>query len=53
MKRSEALKLRRHIEDAVQSLTDAAALEAVVLYQVWKSGIDYSTGHKVQHTGRL
>lgn len=53
MKRSEALKLRKHIEDAVQSLTDAAALEAVVLYQVWKSGVSYAAGYKVQDSGRL
>ena len=35
MKRSEALNLRKHIENAVQSLPDAAALAAVVLH-LWK-----------------
>lgn len=53
MKRSEALNLRKHIEDAVQSLPDAAALEAVVLHPVWKAGIAYSAGYKAQHSGRL
>ena len=53
MKRSEALNLRKHIEDAVQSLHDAAALEAVVLHKVWKAGVDYSAGYKVQHGGKL
>ena len=45
MKRSEALNLRKHIEDAVQSLPDAAALEAVVLHPVWKVDIAYSARH--------
>ena len=53
MKRSEALNLRKHIENAVQSLPDAAALEAVVLHPVWKAGIAYSAGYKAQHSGRL
>lgn len=53
MKRSEALNLRKHIENAVQSLPDAAALEAVVLHPVWKAGIAYSVGYKAQHNGRL
>ena len=53
MKRSEALNLRKHIENAVQSLPDAAALEAVVLHPVWKAGIAYSVGYEAQHNGRL
>ena len=53
MKRSEALNLRKHIENAVQSLPDAAALEAVVLHPVWKAGIAYSAGYKAQHNGML
>ena len=53
MKRSEALNLRKHIENAVQSLPDADALEAVVLHPVWKAGIAYSAGYKAQHNGRL
>ena len=53
MKRSEALNLRKHIEDAVQSLPDASALEAVVLHPVWKAGIAYTAGYKVQYGGKL
>ena len=53
MKRSEALNLRKHIEDTVQSLSDAAALEAMVLHPVWKFGISYTVGYKTQHSGKL
>ena len=53
MKRSEALNLRKHIENAVQSLPDTAALEAVVLYPVWKAGIAYTVGYKAQYSGKL
>lgn len=53
MRKSEALKLRRHIETAVQSLPDSEALEAVTLYPEWAAGVDYSTGHKVQRGGKL
>ena len=59
MKRSEALNLRKHIEDAVQSLPDAAALEAVVLHPVWngligqtvdKAGFRFIYGGKLYKT---
>ena len=53
MRKSEALKLRHHIETAVQSLPDSEALEAVTLYPEWAAGVDYSTGHKVQRGGKL
>lgn len=53
MRKSEALKLRHHIETAVQSLPDSEALEAVTLYQEWAAGVDYSAGYKVQHGGKL
>ena len=53
MRKSEALKLRYHIETAVQSLADSDALEAVTLYPEWAAGVDYSTGYKVQHGGKL
>ena len=53
MKRSEALNLRKRIEDAVQSLPGAAALEAVILHPVWKFGISYTVGYKTQHSGKL
>ena len=53
MRKSEALKLRHHIETAVQSLPDSEALEAVTLYPEWAAGVDYSTGYKVQYLGKL
>ena len=48
-----ARKLRPIIEQAAQSLDDRTALSAVSLYPTWSAGVDYSTGHKVQHGGRL
>ena len=53
MRKSEALKLRRHIENAVQSLPDSEALEAVTLYPDWAAGQDYPVGFKVQRGGAL
>ena len=53
MRKSEAIKLRRHIETAVQSLPDNESLEAVTLYPEWAAGVDYSTGYKAQHGGKL
>lgn len=53
MRKSEALRLRHHIETAVQSLPDGEALEVVTLYPEWAAGVDYSTGHKVQYGGKL
>ena len=53
MRKSEALRLRHHIETAVQSLPDGEALEVVTLYPDWVAGVDYSTGHKVQRGGKL
>lgn len=53
MRKSEALKLRYHIEIAVQSLPDGEALEVVTLYPEWAAGVDYSTGNKVQYGGKL
>ena len=53
MRKSEALRLRRHIETAVQSLSDSDALEAVTLYQEWATGYTYAAGYKVQRGGKL
>lgn len=53
MRKSEALKLRHHIETAVQSLPDNESLEAVTLYPEWAAGVDYFTGHKAQRGGKL
>lgn len=53
MRKSEALKLRHHIETAVQSLADSDALESVTLHPEWAAGQDYTAGYKVQHGGKL
>ena len=53
MKRSAAIKLRRYIEIAVQSLPDSEALEVVTLYPEWVSGIEYNVSYKVQRNGKL
>ena len=53
MRKSEAIKLRHHIETAVQTLTDSEALEVRVLHPEWASDTDYTEGYKVQHSGRL
>ena len=53
MRKSEAIKLRQHIETAVQTLPDSEALEALVLHPEWASDTDYTAGYKVQRGGRL
>ena len=53
MRRSEAIKLRQHIETAVQTLTDSEALEVRVLHPEWASDTDYTAGYKVQRSGSL
>lgn len=53
MKRSEVLKLRKIIEEAVQSLADATALQAVTLHPVWETDTAYETGYKAQYGGKL
>ena len=53
MRKSEALKLRRHIETAVQSLPDNEALETAMLYPTWKSDTAYPTGQRVRYNGTL
>ena len=53
MRKSEALKLRHHIETAVQSLPDSEALEVVTLYQEWAADTAYPAGYKVQRGGKL
>lgn len=51
--REEAYKLRAIIEQAVTSLDDKTALEAVTLYPTWAAGVDYKAGVRVQHIGVL
>ena len=54
MRKSEALKLRHHIENAVQSLDDKDALECVCLYEKWDgSGKEYIENKKLRHNGKL
>ena len=51
--REEAYKLRGIIEQAVVSLDDATALEAVTLYPMWAVGVAYEVGIRVQYDGIL
>ena len=53
MRKSEAIRLRRHIETAVQSLSYSDALESVTLYPEWAADIAYSVSYKVQNGSRL
>ena len=53
MTRVEAISLRGIVEQAAQSLDDAAALQAVCLHPHWAKGVDYIAGYKVQHGGKL
>ena len=53
MRKSESIKLRYHIETAVQTLTDSEALEALVLHPEWDADTDYLADYKVRRGGRL
>lgn len=54
MLRSEALKYRKHIEAAAQSLNDKSALQVTTLYPTWNGGgVSYVTGFRVRHDGVL
>lgn len=53
MKRSEAILIRKHIENAVQSLSDDAALEVVTLYPELEEGKHYEAGTRVRSGGVL
>lgn len=53
MRKSDALRYRRHIESAVQSLPNSEALEVAALYPEWKAGQTYTEGFKCQHGGKL
>ena len=53
MKRSEAMRLRKVIEQAAQSLDDKTALTAIPLHPVWAVGTEYAVGHKIQYGGKL
>lgn len=49
----DARAMRAVIEQAAQSLDDAAALQAVCLHPHWATGQAYAAGYKVQHGGAL
>lgn len=49
----DARKLRPIIEQAMQSVNDNTAVQAVELYPKWAVGVAYSVGLKVQYNGRL
>ena len=53
MKRSEAMRLRKVIEQAAQSLDDKTALTAISLHPVWTVDTEYAVGHKIQYGGKL
>ena len=53
MRRSDILKLRKIIEEAVQSLADETALQAVTLYPAWAENTAYAIGFKVQYGSKL
>lgn len=53
MTRNEAVKLRKVIESAVQSLQDETALQNMNLFPEWTSDTAYESGFKVQYNGRL
>lgn len=53
MTRRDALKIRGHIENAVQSLSESAALEVPTLYPRWTVGKEYQAGVRVYHGGKL
>lgn len=54
MRRSEAKKLRRIIEQAMDAaVEDAAALEAVVLFPQWDQDASYEAGMRVRFAGVL
>ena len=53
MRRSEAMRLRKVIEQAAQSLDDKTALTAIPLHPVWAVDTEYAVGHKIQYGGKL
>lgn len=54
MLRSEALKYRKHIETAVQSLSDEVALEVSNFYPNWDgNGVNYTANFRLRYEGVL
>lgn len=53
MKREHAFKIREMMHKAAASLTDEDALEAVELFPVWKSAIDYKSNERIRYKEQL
>lgn len=49
----EARKLRSIIERSVQSLDEATALQATILYPKWEVGVNYETNTRVRYNDVL
>ena len=49
----EARRLRAIIEHQMQTADEEIAVQAVSLYPIWKHGMDYSAGYRVQYNGVL
>lgn len=49
----EARRLRKFIEKAALSLTDADALNAVLLYPEWKPNTAYAADDRIRYNGKL
>lgn len=53
MTRTEAIRWRHKIEHAATHLTDEEALESVELFPMWREGVSYEFGIRVQYEGKL
>lgn len=49
----ESRKMRKIIEEAVQSLKDDMALQSVKLHPMWASGVTYAVGFKARYHDTL
>lgn len=49
----ESRKIRKIIEEAVQSLKDDMALQSVKLHPMWASGVTYAVGFKARYHDTL
>lgn len=53
MKRTEAIHMRKVIENAMQSLTDDIALTVVILFPEWLNETEYDVDVRVKYMGVL
>lgn len=53
MTREEAQAIVDALVTLRESASDAAALNAVVIYPAWREGVSYTTGQRVRHDGTL